>query len=83
LSDEYDDDENEAVRWAIREAARRWTIKTHDGLPVGSKKIVERGLDMRLDKMDGGYETDLASVLKKTALRKREEIDQDRTRGAA
>jgi hypothetical protein len=83
LSDDLDEDENEALRWAIREAARKWTIETYKSLSPDNQNIVARGLDMRLDQMDEEYETGLAEVIEYCALRKRKEIDGDRRGGAA
>ncbi|CAO2647648.1 Nn.00g085700.m01.CDS01 [Neocucurbitaria sp. VM-36] len=72
-----DDDENEALSSAMRDAARKWTYHNHDRKDVDTQNLVKRGLDMRLDKIDGSYKADLINVLNVCATRKLQELIHD------
>jgi hypothetical protein len=71
-------DEKEELTSAIKEAARKWALRAHDGLPPPLQTTVERGLDMRLDRIDTPYTKQLFDVIRECASRKLDEFIQDR-----
>ncbi|KAH5278210.1 hypothetical protein HBI70_084340 [Parastagonospora nodorum] len=71
-------DEKEELTSAIKEGARKWALRAHDGLPPPLQTTVERGLDMRLDHIDTPYTRQLFDVIRECASRKLDEFIQDR-----
>lgn len=71
-------DEKEELTSAIKEAARKWALRAHDGLPPPLQATVERGLNMRLDHIDTPYTRQLFDVVRECATRKLDEFIQDR-----
>jgi hypothetical protein len=77
-SKELSSDESEELESAIKEVARKWAIRTWDGLPKVHQATVTRGLDMRLDHIEAAYEAQLVQVIEQCTVRKLEEFEQDR-----
>jgi hypothetical protein len=77
-SQDLSDDENEELASAIKEAARKWALRTHAGLPKALQTAVVRTLDMRLDQINTAYKTQLVGVIEQCAIRKLKEFEQDR-----
>ncbi|KAF1912133.1 hypothetical protein BDU57DRAFT_533038 [Ampelomyces quisqualis] len=77
-SKELSADESDELVSAIKEAARKWAMRTWDTLPNGYQKTVARGLDMRLDHIEAAYKAQLLEVLEQCAARKLGEFTQDR-----
>lgn len=85
-SKELSSDESSELGSAIKEVARKWAIRTWDGLPKVYQATVARGLDMRLDHVEAAYKAQLVQVMEQCAGRKLEEFEQDRpcqTKGTA
>ncbi|KAF1850189.1 uncharacterized protein K460DRAFT_270887 [Cucurbitaria berberidis CBS 394.84] len=72
-----DEDENEALFSAVKEAGRKWSNHTYNKLDVATQNLVRRGLDMRLDRIDEKYKAELATLLSDCAARKLQELAQD------
>lgn len=71
-------DEFEELSSAIKEASRKWAMRTHDALPHALQTAVARSLDMRLDHIDAAYPAQLVKAIEQCAIRKLDEFAQDR-----
>lgn len=74
---DLNDDETDELSNAIKEAARKWAIRTYDSLPLALQMTVARSLDMRLDYIDVAYQARLTQAIEQCANRKLYEFAQD------
>jgi hypothetical protein len=76
-TDAISEDENEELNNAIKEVARKWAVRTYDGLPAVLQQGLERGLDLRLDCIDAAYTAQLVQAIGECATRKLKEFEAE------
>lgn len=72
-----DEDENRALWSTIELDAYTWSRQIYNKLLPENQEMVVRGLNMRLDLIDGAYTAELTALLDAAAVRKLQEFAQD------
>lgn len=69
-------DENDELFNALKERAGAWISRIYKQLPAALQATVTRGLDLRLDHLDGAWRVKLVECLEKVARRKVAELEE-------